>query len=80
MTYNFHEIHLADPGHEMQPLCNAAKRLCRILTVPSLGPIQYDGVSIMALSVRRICHDEQSEMGEWEARWRAGWKYLCRLT
>jgi hypothetical protein len=36
MTYNFDEIHLADPGHEMQALCNAAQLLGRILTVASL--------------------------------------------
>ena len=80
MTYNFHEIHLADPGYEMQPFCNATQRLCRILTIPSLGPIQDEGVSVMALTVEHIGHDEQSEMRESETRWRARRKYLCLIT
>ena len=74
MTYNFHEIHLADPGHEVQPFCNAAQRLCRILTIPSLGPIQDEDASVMALAVGHVCHGEQFEMAESEGRWRRGRK------
>lgn len=64
MTYNLYKIHLADPGHKMQPLCNAPQLLGRILTVASLGSIQNKGVSIMALAFGNICHDVQLEMGE----------------
>ncbi len=70
MTYDFDEIHLGDPGHEMQPLRNATQLLGGILTVPSLGSIQNEGVSIMALAFRSICHDVKSEMEEWDSEWR----------
>jgi hypothetical protein len=39
MTYNFYMIHLADPGHEMQSLCNSAQLLRCILTVARLRAI-----------------------------------------
>ena len=51
MTYNFYMIHLADPGHEMQSLCNSAQLLRRILTVSRLRAIQDEGVSVMSLAL-----------------------------
>jgi hypothetical protein len=64
MTYNFYEIHFADPGHEMQSLCNTAQVLSHILSISSLGSIQNEGVSIMPLAAGPVCHDVQSEMRE----------------
>jgi hypothetical protein len=59
MTYNFYEIHLAHPGHEMQPFCHTAQLLSRILTVASLRAVQNERASIMALTLRGIWHDVQ---------------------
>jgi hypothetical protein len=64
MTYNFlYSIHLADPGHETQPFCNAAQRIGRIFTVPSLGSIEDESASIMALTAGHMDHDVKSDIG-----------------
>ena len=69
MTYNSYKIHLADPGYEMQALCNAAQLLGHILTIAKLGAIQYEGTSIMSLTSGSICHDVQFEMGKQDRWW-----------
>jgi hypothetical protein len=73
MTYNFNEIHLADPGHEMQSLCDASQLLGHVLTVACLRSIQNEGVSTMGLASGPLCHDGQFEMGEEDICWQASY-------
>jgi len=55
-TYKFDEIHLADPGYEMQSLCHATQLVGHILTVASLGSIQDESLSIMSLALDTDSH------------------------
>lgn len=61
-TYNFNKIHLADPGHEMQPLEHAVQVLGSILTVAGLGAVHHESLSLVSLDLDLIGHIEAPDV------------------
>lgn len=64
-TYNFNEIHLADPCREMKPLRDTSQLVSHILTISCLRSVEDEGSSIMSLTIYILCHVVCFAMKRW---------------
>ncbi len=51
-AYQFSQIHLSDPGHEMEPFGHPAQVFGNLSTVSGLGTIENERPSVLSQAIR----------------------------